>query len=217
MASLVVPVAQPIATVVVGALGDQPDRSWRQFLACLVDDRHASVRAQAAPSSRASPASQAVVIADRQPEFGGAEMIHRRARPRRARKNSTTSAVQRLAATRYRPNAGADRRRSISPCAIRLRSTVGVVARLVTLYRRMMSRQTSAVALGSTHSTGSAQRQRRKIAAQPVTPARIAGRPEHIGRRGEDRGRNGRKATWRPEYSPRSRSPSAVRSSRRCR
>ena len=130
----------------------KPDGAGRQLPAILVDDRHVLTRRRQAHRAGLDLHVERVVIADRQPELGGAEMIHRRHAPDPLEELHHL-AVQRLAAARDRPQRRRRQSRDRLPSAIRLRSTVGVVARLLTRWRTSISRQTSGVAFASTQST----------------------------------------------------------------
>ena len=150
---VVVPVSQPIAAAVVGPLSDQPDRFRRQLLARLVDDRHALSGRRKPHRAGLHLHRKAIVVADRQSEFCGSEMIHRNDAPGIS-KEIHDFRIQRLAATRYRPN----RRSEISyrlaarHQAPQHRRRCGQVGHACT--DGMMSRQTSGVAFASTHKTG---------------------------------------------------------------
>ena len=100
---LVVPVPQPIAAAVVDPLSDQPDRFRRQLLARLADDRHALSGRRKPHRAGLHLHCKAIVVADRQSELCGSEMIHRNDAPGTS-KEIHDFRVQRLAATRYRTN-----------------------------------------------------------------------------------------------------------------
>ena len=134
--------------------------------------------AQASHRARLHRHGDGVVVADRQAELGGAEMIHRCDAPDPLERTPTTSpfngSPQLEIARTDAPNA-----RIASPCAIRLRSTVGVVARLLTR-QRADDRGTFPAWRCPRRTAPTRPRPAPAIAAQPVAPARVAGGPEHV-------------------------------------